>query len=124
MTTAIKPLLSQILEDEALTRGLGDEEARILVEWLVEQAEIVAENLTSEETAACEVRNLCRRCRAIGRFVGLWSYSRCRGAAAQLAGAERFSWPFPSASAEPCEVMATILRYEAEERQRRHGRCG
>ena len=28
-------LLSRILDDEALTRGLGDAEARLLVEWLV-----------------------------------------------------------------------------------------
>jgi hypothetical protein len=119
--TPIKPLLSHILDDEALTRGLGDEEARILVEWLVEQAEIVAETITSEARAADEVKGLCRRCRAIGRFVGLWSHPRSRGAAGQLAAAERFAWPFPSAAADPCEIMANILRHEADERQRHFG---
>ena len=33
------PLLHHILSDERLTNGMGDEEARVLVEWLVEQAE-------------------------------------------------------------------------------------
>ena len=39
-----KRLLSHILDNEALTRGLGDPEARLLVEWLVEQAERLAQS--------------------------------------------------------------------------------
>src|SRR5690349_2346644 len=58
-----KPLLSDILTDEGLTRGLGDPEARVLVEWLVDQAEGLADQ--PGETAA-RIRGLCRRGRAIG----------------------------------------------------------
>src|SRR5207247_4927786 len=65
-----------ILVDDALTRGLGDAEARILVEWLVEQAETFAETSANEPTADIRIRTLCRRGRAIGRFVGLWCHSQ------------------------------------------------
>ena len=46
-------------------------------------------------SATCPLRRLCRRARAIGRFVYLWSLQRLRGAAGQLAVAERFYWPLP-----------------------------
>jgi hypothetical protein len=104
-----KPLLSDILTDEGLTRGLGDPEARILVEWLVDMAEGLADQ--PGETAA-RVRGLCRRGRAIGCFVRLWCYEGSRGAAIQLAAAERFHWPLPTRAADPCELMQAILRWE------------
>ena len=89
-----KPLLTQVLDDEALTRGLGDAEARVLVEWLVEQAEDLSANRRATEAQA-EMSRLCRRGRAIARFVSLWCLQRLRGAAIQLAGTERFSWQLP-----------------------------
>jgi hypothetical protein len=108
-----RPLLSHILEDDALTRGLGDPEARVLVEWLVEQAERLGAE-KDDEASGREVRKLCRRARAIGRFVGLWCYQRERGAAVQLAAAERFTWPLPvSRTVDPCELMQTIVACEA-----------
>src|SRR5690348_9184730 len=99
-----KPLLAPILQSEALTRGLADPEARILVEWLVDQAERVAERNGSEAEAQERVQRLCRRGRAISRFVYLWCYEHRRGAATQLAASERFSWPLPVAGADPCEL--------------------
>lgn len=116
-----KPLLSHILDNDALTRGLGDPEARILVEWLVEQAEALAGTSATEAAAQQGVVNLCRRGRAISHFVSLWSQARSRGAAGQLAAAERFTWPLPSPAADPCEVMQTILHWEAEHPGRRQG---
>jgi hypothetical protein len=112
--TLSKPLLSPILDNDAITRGLGDAEARILVEWLVELVEQVAEAATSEKAARQKVEKLCRRGRAIGRFVGLWCHAASRGAAGQLAVAERFTWPFPAAGADPCEVMHEILVWETD----------
>ncbi len=88
------PLLHHILSDERLTGGLGDAEARVLVEWLVEQAEELME-LASAEEAKTAVDWLCRRGRAVARFVRLWCLERARGAAGQLAAAERFAWPLP-----------------------------
>jgi hypothetical protein len=111
----IKPLLSHILDNDALTRGLGDPEARILVEWLVEQTEELAGASPSEADAWQGVESLCRRGRAISRFVSLWCQPRSRGAAGQLAAAERFTWPLPPPAADPCEIMQTILRWEAEQ---------
>jgi hypothetical protein len=105
------PLLGHILDDDALTRTLGDAEARILVEWLVERVEQLGASLPGDE-AAREVRRLCRRGRAISRFVTLWCVDRARGAACQLAAVERFPWPFPDADADPYELMQHILFWE------------
>jgi hypothetical protein len=107
------PLLSHILRDDALTRGLGDVEARILIEWLVDFAERLADDSCSDQMANQQIRNLCRRGRAIARFVWLWSTPSSRGAAAQLAAAERFAWPLPPPEADACEVMQAILVWEA-----------
>src|SRR5262245_11035718 len=106
----MQPLLRPILGDEALTRHLGDAEARILIEWLVERAERLG--ATDEPSAAARVGALCRRARAIGLFVGLWCHRRDRGAAGQLASAERFAWPLPLAEIDPCALMEQILRAE------------
>lgn len=103
-------LVHRVLADEALTRGLGDEEARVLVEWLVEKTEWLERNAPAD--AAAEVGRWCRRCRAIGRFVALWNQRATRGAALQLAGAERFNWPLPDGAVVPCDLMADILDWE------------
>src|SRR5437660_12746353 len=82
-----RPVLRHILENDALTRGLADPEARILVEWLVDRAELAAARAPNEEIVQARVQVLCRRGRAIGRFVELWCHARSRGAAGQLAAA-------------------------------------
>jgi hypothetical protein len=110
-----RPLLNQIVRDEALVRGLGDPEARVLVEWLVDQAE---ERVAAGAEAAEAVRGLCRRARAIGRFVLLWCHAGSRGAAGQLAASERFSWPLPAAAMDPCVLMQNILAWEDHEWRR------
>jgi hypothetical protein len=112
--TLTKPVLSRILDDEALTRGLGDAEARVLVEWTVDQAERLAEDAPTETMAQSRVMKLCRRCRAIGRFVTLWCQPGSQGSAAQLAAAERFNWPFPGPEADSYEILQEILVWEEE----------
>src|SRR5207302_7264231 len=110
-----KALLRPILEDDALTRGLGDAEARVLVEWLVERMESCYAD-GSEERMRDELGFWCRRARAIGRFVSLWCHKNDHGAACQLAATERFPWPFPATDADPCDLMIDILAWEAEEK--------
>ncbi len=109
-------VLSQIVDNEALTRGLADPEARMLIEWLVEQAERLASTDPSQEALAAEVARLCRRARALARFVGLWCYEGGRRAACQLAAVERFAWELPSRAMDPCELMQEILFCEGEAR--------
>jgi hypothetical protein len=106
-----KRLWTPILRDEALTRGLGDPEARVLVEWLVDQAEEFAGQRASD--FGDRFKWLCCRGRAIGRFVLLWGRGEW-GAAAQLAATERFAWPLPNTAADPCVLMQEILSCEAE----------
>ncbi len=106
-----RPLLNEIARDEALVRGLGDEEARLLVFWLVEQAERL---LMNEPDPGQPLRRLRQRGRAISRFVTLWCYHHAHGAAGQLAATERFTWPLPEGPTSAEELMATILHWEEE----------
>src|SRR5207249_2867963 len=69
-------VLSLIVANEALTRGLADPEARMLIQWLVERAERLAAAAPPPEVLEAEVTRLCRRARAVARFVSLWCYER------------------------------------------------
>lgn len=109
----VKPLLACIFQDDAVTRGLADPEARVLVEWLVDRAERLAALAAEPAAGLGEVRRLCRRARGIARFVGLWCYARERGSAVQLAAAEGFTWPLPTGPTDACELMQDILAAEA-----------
>jgi len=101
-------LIERILDDESLTAGLEDPEARLLVEWLVEQAEKLARQAHSEEQTRHLLEELCRWARTIRRFLLLWCYESNQGAASQLVATERFPWPLPP----PSQTDAvTVLRY-------------
>jgi hypothetical protein len=107
-------VLSQIVANEALTRGLTDPEARMLIEWLVEQAERLAAGRPPHDVLVAEVARLCRRARALARFVSLWCHQNGRRAACQLAAVERFAWDLPTCAVDPCELMQEILFCEGE----------
>src|SRR5262245_14158623 len=111
-------LLNPILDDDLLTRGLGDAEARAMVEWLVERSEKLHSRLDDAHCSQ-EVQKLCLRARAISRFVNLWCYQQSHGAACQLAATERFTWPLPSTDEDPYDVMNIILEWETIDAQQR-----
>jgi hypothetical protein len=113
-----RSVLNFILDDESMTRHLGDAEARLLVEWLVDQAERLGETLPAEEVVP-EVQRLCRRGRAIARFVRLWCMDGLPGAAAQLAAAEKLDAPLPDGPIEPCRLMQYIVEWEGLHPRRR-----
>ena len=112
MPISCEEFLRHVLRDDALTRGLGDIEARMLVEWVADWTELLAEAARTEDDAWSCVQRLSRRGRAIGRFVQLWNEPRDRGAATQLAAAERFRWPLPSSTMDPGDLMHHILTWE------------
>jgi hypothetical protein len=114
-----RSVLTPILDDEALTRHLGDAEARVLVEWLVDRAEDRARSLSADQVGA-EIARLCRRARTMARFVRLWCLEALPGAAAQLAAAEHLDWPLPSGPVEPCRLMQDLAAWE--DRCERSGR--
>ena len=60
-----------------------------------------------------EVDRLCRRARALGRFVSLWCQDCDYGAATQLAASERLSCPLPAIPMDPCDLMQEILYWES-----------
>lgn len=84
----------------------------MLVEWVVDWAELLSEAARSDQDAHRLVHRLCRRGRAIGRFVHLWSDPNGRAAAQQLFAAERFRWPLPNRAIEAPELMHQILTWE------------
>lgn len=112
--------LTPILDDEALTRHLGDAEARVLVEWLVDRAEALHQSLALEQARA-ELAGLCRRARLMARFVRLWCLDRLPGAAAQLASAERVNWPLPDGPVTAWELMQGLVDWEEFARKQRAG---
>ncbi len=112
------PLLEPVLGDDTLTRGLGDAEARILVEWLVERAEELDQALPAP-TASRAMTRLCRKARGIARYVWLWCVAGDHGAANQLAVTERFGWPWPTDQLDPYELMHDILTWETAQMDER-----
>ena len=111
-TECCDPMIRHVLRDEAITRGLGDIEARMLMEWLANWTELLASAARTEDEAWSCVNRLCRRGRAIGRFVQLWNEPSGRKSAAQLAASERFAWPLPTSLVDPPDLMHHILTWE------------
>lgn len=107
-----KTVLHPILHNDALTRGLGDRESKLMIEWLVGQAERRAKGRGGEDVHDLVAR-LVRRARGIGRFIELWCYQGARGPATQLAAAEGFRWSLPAGRVDPCDLMIRILNWEA-----------
>ena len=66
----------------------------------------------SETLVRREVARLCRRARAIARFVTLWCHDRLPGPALQLAATERFAWPLPVHQGDACDLLHAILTWE------------
>ena len=112
MPTPCDSLMRHVLRDEALTRGLGDIEARMLVEWVTDWTELLAEAARTEDDAWSCVHRLCRRGRAIGRFVQLWGDPFDRGAAIQLAAPNGSTGRCRLPDMDPGDLMHHILTWE------------
>ena len=108
-------LIRALARDEALTRGLGDIEARMLVEWAAGWAELLAQAAPDAEHARRLVARVRRRAGAVGQFVKLWCDPRTRGAACQLAAAENATWPLPPGRIDPADLMHAVLSWERPE---------
>ena len=103
--------LAHILDDDSLTRHLGDAESRLLVEWLVDRAEELGK-LLSENALTARIRALCRRGRLIARFVRLWSLDEDLHGAVQFAASERLEWPLPNGPRDAWSLMRDVLSWE------------
>ena len=103
-------MVRRVLRDDAVTRGLGDMEARVLVEWLAGRAEQLAATRPEAEAWA-GLSRVSRLARVVARFVRLWADPGSRGAAGQLATAERLGWPLPAGDADPDLLTAALLAW-------------
>lgn len=108
----ISPMLRPILDDDSFARNLGDAEARLLFEWVYERADRLVRGGGADPATPTRIARLHRRGRAIAQFVYLWCECRDRGAAGQLASAERFNWPMPTPKVDACVLIERILRFE------------
>ncbi len=116
---ALRAYFDLFLDDDRLTRGLGDEEARLLIEWLADRVERNEACLGEGAVCRREAERLSLRMRSVSRFVRLWCYDGSRGAACQLAATERFNWSLPCTNIEPFDLMLDILDFEDLEQDQR-----
>jgi len=107
---SLRAFLTPILNNDRLTRGLDDAEARMLIDWLVAHAEALS---PQDPGANRKLAQRVMRARAIARFVALWCHERSPGAALQLAATERFGWPLPVGAMDACDLMHDILQWES-----------
>ena len=112
MPTACDPIIRQVLRDESITRGLGDIEGRMLMEWLADWTVLFADAARSDDEAWRMTNRLCRRARAINKFVQMWQNPATRNGAGQLAAVERFRWPLPPGPIPTVRLMEQILNWE------------
>src|SRR5262249_22429859 len=110
-----RALLNLILHDEALSRGLDDPEARILVERLADWSETFEGRGNCRADALPRMEQIRRRGRAIRQFVDLWCHRSEHAAAIQLAASERFRWPLPEPDVDPWALMHQILDWEVRD---------
>ena len=103
--------LAHILDDDSLTRHLGDAESRLLVEWLVDRAEELEKKL-DPCTVERRIRDLSRRGRLIARFVRLWSLDEDPRGAVQFAASARLEWPLPDGPRDAWSLMRDVLSWE------------
>lgn len=109
-----RSFLDPILRDDALTRCLGDPEARLLIEWLVDEAERL-EGLPDDAMSAA-VAALCKRGRVMARFVSLWSIDGQTAAATQLAACEGLADALPAGRVGPRRLMRHLIAHESARR--------
>ncbi len=107
---SVRAFLTPILNNDRVTRGLDDAEARMLIDWLVERAEALAPR---DPGANRRLARCVMRARGIARFVALWCHERSPGAALQLAATERFGWPLPVREMDACDLMQEIIQWES-----------
>lgn len=109
-----RPFLDPILCDDRLTDPLGDSEASLLIEFLVEEAERLEGRRV--DVVQSQIAHLCRRGRVMARVVRLWCHDRDRPGAIQLAATEGFAEALPSRPVDGTRLMERLIARELARR--------
>lgn len=105
--------IDQVMHDDRLTHGLADPEARLLVEWLVDQAEAIPRTGLGECDQQLAWTICYRRAKALRQFVSLWCYRGRPEAAIQLAASEGMAEYLPDSSVEEAvDVMLSLMKQQ------------
>ena len=75
--------VEQVLDDESLTDGVADDEARLLTAWAIQQVEAKVAAAADTDTASAETAAVRRRCRALAGVVAALYYDEDVDAAAR-----------------------------------------
>lgn len=105
--------IHQVMRDDRITHGLADPEARVLIEWLVNKAEVIPDTELEPQDQVYAWELCYRRAKVLRQFVSLWCYRGRPEAAIQLAASEGMADYLPDASVEePVDIMLTMMKQE------------
>jgi hypothetical protein len=98
--------IERILEDESLTDGLDEPEATLLVNTLVERAEVIGKGKLAETELESQIGNLRRLGRKLAQIVASFE-SDGPAAASKLAQKNAIAWPVkpPKSARELLQVL-------------------
>ena len=69
MTTNHQTLIESILDDEGLTDGLIDEDAKIIIDWCIQEIEKLIDSQFTESELEQKVRSIKQKARRVCKMV-------------------------------------------------------
>jgi hypothetical protein len=80
----VQPLLNQIADDESLTAGLADPEAKVLLDWLRQQIKTQVAHAATNAEGRSRFDSLRKRSAAYSRLIAAWCIDADETLARQL----------------------------------------
>ena len=110
-----KPFVEHVLDDEGLSDGLADDEAKVLIDWLTAEIERQIPRQPSTEAAWAVTRALAARARRIARVTERLYYQSDAAEAARLwsAGGSTHSLTELS-NKDPVKSIAQLIQWEQQ----------
>ncbi len=99
--------------DDHLIRGLGDAESRMLVEWLVDWAEMLADTISDEELVEKRFYKVRSRAQLICCYLRLCQETDAHASLTQFTATQKLPWPLPTLKIDTIELLDRILDWES-----------